>query len=243
MLTMNPLQQKGQLQAGRLQPSVQVWSKAVFLSTHKVKLCLLCDACTPAELDGSCVWLCQAESHPPYLSVIVPLFDKLLHHLLHLLITLSLQVLDEGVQPPWPIVSFHNGLVGLHNTSNPCRQRGSNKMDFVLSGARESQGALTQPRTKAELFRSSDRRPFTLQINRPDCSATLRWLTGGLSSPPLEPQHLLSACNAFWFLICLLQGYGVSFLGVEAISTPKELLPWVSCFPTQQDAKMQETKE
>lgn len=110
---------------------------------------------------------------PTDLSVIVPLFDKLLHHFLHLLIALSLQVLDEGVQPPRPIVGFHDGLVGLHNTSNPCRQRGSNKMDFVLSGAREPQGALIQPRPKAELFRSSDRGSLTLQINRPDRSAAL----------------------------------------------------------------------
>lgn len=201
---MNPLQQKGQLQAGLLQPSVQVWSKAVFFSTDKVKLCHLCSTCTPAELDRSCVWLCQAESHPTYLSVIVPLFDKLLHHFLHLLIALSLQVLDEGVQPPWPIVGFHDGLVGLHNTSNPCRQRGSNKMDFVLSGARQPQGALIQPRPKAELFRSSDRGSFALQINRPDCSAALQWLTGGLSSPPPESQHTAPSLCLQRFLVSLL---------------------------------------
>jgi len=80
---------------------------------------------SPTELDGGRSWPCQAASHPSYLPVIVPLFDELVHYFLHLPVALHLQVLDESVQPPWPIVGLHNGLVGLHNASNPCTERGS----------------------------------------------------------------------------------------------------------------------
>lgn len=55
--------------------------------------------------------------------MVVPLLDELVHHLLHLPVTLHLQVLDEGVEPPWPVVGLHDGLVRLHNASNPCGQR------------------------------------------------------------------------------------------------------------------------
>lgn len=115
------------LQAGPLQPSAQIQSKARFLSIHKVKLCHFYGSRSPTEPDGGRKWLCQAASHPSYLPVIVPLFDEFVHHFLHLPVTLHLQVLDEGVQPPGSVVGLHNGLVGLHNASNPCRERGSTR--------------------------------------------------------------------------------------------------------------------
>lgn len=132
---------------------------------HKVKLCHLYGSQSPMELDGGRSWLCQAALHDPYLPVIVPLFDELVHHLLHLPVALHLQVLDEGVQPPWPVVGLHNGLVGLHNASNPCRERGSTrerlKQEFPSS--LDPEQSYTGPQT------GPNKGSFTPQINSLDC--------------------------------------------------------------------------
>lgn len=123
MLPRNTLHQKAQLQTEPLQLSGSISSKARILSIHKVKLCCLYGRQRPTEQDGGHSWLHEAGSHCSYLPVIVPLLDELVHHLLHLPVALHLQVLDEGVEPPWPVVGLHDGLVGLHNASNPCRER------------------------------------------------------------------------------------------------------------------------
>lgn len=110
---------------------------------HKVKLCCLYGSGSPTELDGGHNWLHQAASRCSYLPVIVPLLDELVHHLLHLPVALHLQVLDEGVEPPWPIVGLHDGLVGLHNASNPCGERGETQ-----PAVPRAQQSYTDPQTR-----------------------------------------------------------------------------------------------
>lgn len=56
---------------------------------------------------------------PAHQLVVVPLFDELVYHLLHLPVTFHLQVFYQGIESPWPVISLHYRLVSFHNAGNP----------------------------------------------------------------------------------------------------------------------------